>query len=256
MDTMPAATAQSLRQQYRENQANLARLRLLHDAARAMAAGGDAAVATVLAYALEFAAFEAGAVLLEDAGALRVEASKGSVLPYGIRFPVQGILTALLEPDAQVTIRENAVSRLLLPAGGMAALEVLFPLRRQGGSRGLLVLISRQKLARPAPADMLALSTLATLLALALHEAPIANGKKISEDLKRMSALLTPREREVLALLPSGLTNADIGLRLGIATGTVKVHVERIIHKLQLQDRTQVAAFAVELGLGSSGARR
>jgi DNA-binding NarL/FixJ family response regulator len=70
----------------------------------------------------------------------------------------------------------------------------------------------------------------------------------------KMLTPLTPREREVLGLLPRGLTNADIGLRLGIAAGTVKVHVERIIHKFGLADRTQVAARAVELGFGNSGA--
>lgn len=62
---------------------------------------------------------------------------------------------------------------------------------------------------------------------------------------------LTPRELQILALLPQGWTNAAMGEHLGIAAGTVKVHVERILHKLDLNDRTQAAVRAADLGLGS-----
>ncbi|WP_423027347.1 response regulator transcription factor [Undibacterium sp. Ji42W] len=250
---MPSDTTHSLRQQYRDNQANLARLRLLHDAGRVLAEGQESAISAVLAYTLEFSAFEACAVLMEDAGALRVHVSKGPVLPHGTRFPVQGILSAMLKPDAKVMIRQNSVSRLLLPAGGVAGLELLFPLIRQGRAHGILVLINRKQLAKPAPADMLTLGTLANILALSLHESPATANPQLNDRIKQISGLLTAREREVLSWLPHGLTNADIGDRLGIARGTVKIHVERIIHKLALQDRTQVAALAVELGLGTSG---
>jgi DNA-binding NarL/FixJ family response regulator len=53
----------------------------------------------------------------------------------------------------------------------------------------------------------------------------------------------------VLALLPRGLTNAGLGAELGISTGTAKVHVERILQKLQLSDRTQAAVYAVQAGM-------
>jgi DNA-binding CsgD family transcriptional regulator len=254
IDSPLPTTAHSLRSQYRENQAHRARLRLLHEAGRILASGGAAAIAAVLAEALDFSAFEGGAVLLEDAGALLVHASRGEVFPHGTRFPAQGILTTMLQPDARVAIRKKSISRLLLPAGGIAELEILFPLIRQAQPIGVLVLLSRQQLAPPTEHDMLALATLATMLALALSDAPAVGVKKMSAHLQQRSALLTSREREVLALLPHGLTNGDIGKTLGIATGTVKVHVERIIHKMGLQDRTQVAALAVELGLGRSGA--
>ena len=59
---------------------------------------------------------------------------------------------------------------------------------------------------------------------------------------------LTPREQQVLALLPRGLSNAEMAQELGIATGTVKIHVERILHKLGLRDRTQAAVRASEWG--------
>src|SRR5437763_4572282 len=59
---------------------------------------------------------------------------------------------------------------------------------------------------------------------------------------------LTPRELEVLRLVAEGKTNAEIGQSLFVSVGTVKVHVERIIDKLGVSDRTQAAVRAVELG--------
>lgn len=60
---------------------------------------------------------------------------------------------------------------------------------------------------------------------------------------------LTPREMDVLRLLTQGQTNREIAQNLSISTGTVKVHVEHIIAKLKVSDRTQAAVRAVELGL-------
>jgi DNA-binding NarL/FixJ family response regulator len=57
---------------------------------------------------------------------------------------------------------------------------------------------------------------------------------------------LTPREREVLDGLADGATNKEIAQKLGISPGTVKTHVERLIGKLGVRDRTQAAILAVE----------
>jgi DNA-binding NarL/FixJ family response regulator len=60
---------------------------------------------------------------------------------------------------------------------------------------------------------------------------------------------LTTREHDVLRLVAEGLTNKEIGVRLGIAEDTVKKHVQNIIWKLRAADRTQAAILAFRLGL-------
>ena len=60
---------------------------------------------------------------------------------------------------------------------------------------------------------------------------------------------LTIREREVLSKVAEGLTNKEIARALKISPGTVKIHVERIIGKLDAGDRTQAAVMAVRGGL-------
>jgi DNA-binding NarL/FixJ family response regulator len=60
---------------------------------------------------------------------------------------------------------------------------------------------------------------------------------------------LTPRERQVLALLAEGATNRQIGAALYMAEKTASVHVSRILSKLGVQGRTQAAAVAHRLHL-------
>jgi DNA-binding NarL/FixJ family response regulator len=60
---------------------------------------------------------------------------------------------------------------------------------------------------------------------------------------------LSPREREVLQLLTQGQTNREIASNLMVSVSTVKIHVEHILSKLGVSDRTQAAVRAVELGL-------
>jgi DNA-binding NarL/FixJ family response regulator len=68
-----------------------------------------------------------------------------------------------------------------------------------------------------------------------------------------LSERLTPREEEVLELLASGQTNREIAQTLVISTGTAKVHVQHIIRKLGVSDRTQAAVRAIELGFLTLG---
>ena len=60
---------------------------------------------------------------------------------------------------------------------------------------------------------------------------------------------LTPRESQVLSHVAYGLTNDEIASSLDISVETVKEHVQNVLRKLALQDRTQAAVWAVQSGV-------
>jgi DNA-binding NarL/FixJ family response regulator len=64
---------------------------------------------------------------------------------------------------------------------------------------------------------------------------------------------LTGRERSVFALLAAGRSNREIPTELQVSEGTVKIHVGRILAKLDLRDRLQAVVRAYESGLVSPG---
>jgi two-component system, NarL family, response regulator LiaR len=63
---------------------------------------------------------------------------------------------------------------------------------------------------------------------------------------------LTERELEVLRLVARGASNMQIAEELVISVNTVKSHLKNILAKLQLENRTQAAAYALERGLVKS----
>jgi DNA-binding NarL/FixJ family response regulator len=63
-------------------------------------------------------------------------------------------------------------------------------------------------------------------------------------------AILSEREREVLALVADGIPSRVIAHRLGITEPTVRAHLTRIYRRIGVDDRTQAALWAVERGMG------
>ena len=60
---------------------------------------------------------------------------------------------------------------------------------------------------------------------------------------------LTPRESQVLRLIAMGLSNQEIADSLDISVETVKEHVQNLLRKMSLNDRTQAAVWAIRHGV-------
>ncbi|GAA4572715.1 response regulator [Planotetraspora kaengkrachanensis] len=80
-----------------------------------------------------------------------------------------------------------------------------------------------------------------------------ARRDNVKPALHRDLSELTPRELDVLRLLATGLSNAELADRLTLSVATVKTHVARILSKLGLRDRVQAVVVAYETGLISPG---
>jgi len=110
---------------------------------------------------------------------------------------------------------------------------------RAGATSYLLKNISADRLAEAIRSSLAGLPTFAPEIAPALVEerppalSPIQHG-------------LTHREREVLALLASGLSNSQISRRLNISLNTAKNHVGNILSKLGARNRTEAAGFVLQ----------
>ena len=97
----------------------------------------------------------------------------------------------------------------------------------------------------------------ATIVATAQGESPSSTGelKKIAGTMKVRQAVddddvpLTQRETQVLRHVALGLSNREIGRSLEISVETVKEHVQNILRKIAVSDRTQAAVWAVRKGL-------
>ena len=78
---------------------------------------------------------------------------------------------------------------------------------------------------------------------------PIKEAMERREPPEDKSIPLTKREMQVLRHLALGLSNREIGQSLGISVETVKEHVQNVLRKLKVSDRTEAAVWAVKKGL-------
>ncbi|WGD49483.1 response regulator transcription factor [Bradyrhizobium sp. CB1650] len=85
---------------------------------------------------------------------------------------------------------------------------------------------------------------------------PLPSEHPAPRDLASENALktLTDRERQIMRLVSEGLSNKAIGRRLNIADGTIKVHLHHVFQKLQVSNRTVLAALALAR-VGSTSAQ-
>jgi DNA-binding NarL/FixJ family response regulator len=95
----------------------------------------------------------------------------------------------------------------------------------------------------------LASELLTAIRALAAGDHYFPKDVKAKFDAQAQREPLSPRELETLQLIVDGLINKEIGARLGIADGTVKMHVAKVLAKLGAADRTRAAILAVERGI-------
>jgi DNA-binding NarL/FixJ family response regulator len=76
---------------------------------------------------------------------------------------------------------------------------------------------------------------------------PAEVAERLTESFPQNS--LTPREQEVLACAARGLSNKEIAKQLGTAAGTIKIHIQNILQKLQAGDRTEAVTVGLRRGI-------
>lgn len=79
----------------------------------------------------------------------------------------------------------------------------------------------------------------------------ITTQRRVAESARDRLAVLTDREREVLALVGQGLNNSEIGAALFLSPATARTHVSRAMVKLGARDRAQLVVIAYRTGLVS-----
>jgi DNA-binding NarL/FixJ family response regulator len=123
--------------------------------------------------------------------------------------------------------------------------DKLLPALRAGAAGYLLKNAPPPELARAVRAAYAGEALLDPVVAARLVETLAGDGDPLDR--------LTPREREVLALIGRGFPNKRIARRLEVSEKTVKTHVGHVLAKLGVTDRTQAAVVAVRAGLVDAG---
>ncbi len=241
-------SARELRQSLKKSQSNDAYLRLyIHLGQQLFYLGWNQDTASnLLSELCSLLAAEHGLIAIENMGKLTVFCNRGSALPIGARIPMMGVLANMLKNPVKFNLQQGVGNHLWPHAEVMSVQDCIIPIATQQRSLGILALSGKQLQINQE--DLQTLYAIAGLVGVAmLHQQPSEQTMFDRSVLEN----LTPREREIFALLPAGLSNIELANKLGIAPGTAKIHVERILSKLNVKDRTQAAVKAVELGYKS-----
>jgi DNA-binding CsgD family transcriptional regulator len=243
-----ASSARSLRANIKQSQANDAYLRVyLQLGQQLFNDGWQSHTALSLLQALcGLLSAEHAVLAIEQSGKLLVQCQIGLSMPVGSRIPMMGSLATVLKNPVQFALHENKKTSLWTH-GDTDQHDCIVPIALGHHGQGLMAFSGKKLLLNPSEID--ALQTCAGMLGLAMaqHQGPVRSEADLS-----VLATLTPREREILAMLPAGLSNNELAAKLGIASGTAKIHVERVLNKLGVKDRTKAAVKAIELGYKSS----
>jgi DNA-binding NarL/FixJ family response regulator len=160
--------------------------------------------------------------------------------------------------EATRAIRDERLGAAVLIVTGLEAPDYLLEAVRAGAAGYVLKYASREALLGAVRGVLdgesplngeLAMQLLARLAdgtGRSLEPGPEPAGERREES---FLGRLTPRELDVLRLLAGGKTNREITQQLHLSLSTVKTHLEHIMVKLEVSDRTQAALKAVELGL-------
>jgi DNA-binding CsgD family transcriptional regulator len=244
-----ASSARELRQAIKKTQSNDAYLRVYQLLGQQLFDQGwsEQTASLLLTEICTLFAAEHGLIASEDSGKLTVISNRGRALPIGARIPMMGILANMLKNPVRFSLQQGRGGSLWTHVEAAEQPECIIPLGLQQHSLGIIALAGKHL--NPNAADISAMQALAGLIGMAMHQPKSGEQPNIDRSILDQ---LTPRERELFALLPMGLSNVELGEKLGIASGTAKIHVERILNKLNLKDRTQAAVKAVELGYKSN----
>jgi non-specific serine/threonine protein kinase len=174
-----------------------------------------------------------------DAAASAAAESIGAVLAQ----PVRQLYDALLAP-AHRALGEDGVVAARQAGRGLAL--------RQAVDDALTWLAEdagRARLDVPAPAGGSVPSAAVSRPSAPDHSRPSTPGPAQATPDAPDVEVLTPREREIAALIARGLTSREIAARLVIGKGTADAHADHIRGKLGLRSRAEIAAWAVSHGL-------
>lgn len=239
-------SARDFRSQTRDSQRLSSQLALLNNIGVHITDKGIATATylNILEEICRYTTLEHGLIVVEVAGVYKVKASQEAGLLSGSRIASSVSNNIAFLPHQPMLIHHHSEHRLWSKPQALIQSEWLIPIQMAGQHFGFIGLASETPTASPSDDQVQVLQTAAAIISLSLQQNAVSPP---SQDVEAI-ALLTPREKEVFALIPLGLSNAEIGKKLGITGGTAKIHVEKILSKLGLSDRTQAAVKATKMG--------